>query len=227
MTSPCSCNESGALLRERIHPHIVAFAGERLDALALRLAGPGQGDTVDSGWLLSERAVSMLLDRADVGGDPLARVRACGGHVRVQAVDGCLPCYGGQEALLEANRRMLEEIVTNVDPLVPGAHADPGPGRRPSHCAAEDSLVRGPAIIGPGSRLNGAYVGPYTSIGADVVIEGAQVEHSIVFSGAELRFVGTRLESSVIGQRARVVRSFGMPNALQLSIGDGAEVALS
>jgi glucose-1-phosphate thymidylyltransferase len=224
---PVLVQRVGALLRERIHPHIAAFADERLDALALRLAGPGQGETVDSGWLLSERAVSMLMDRADAGGDPLARVRAGGGHVRVQAVDGCLPCYGGQEALLEANRRMLEEIVTNVDPACLERTQIQGPVVVHPTARLEDTLVRGPAIIGPRSRLNGAYVGPYTSIGADVVIEGAQVEHSIVFSGAELRYVGTRLESSVIGQRARVVRSFGMPNALQLSIGDGAEVALS
>ena len=167
---PVLVQRVGALLRERIHPHIVAFAGERLDALALRLAGPGQGDTVDSGWLLSERAVSMLLDRADVGGDPLARVRACGGHVRVQAVDGCLPCYGGQEALLEANRRMLEEIVTNVDPTCLERTQIQGPVVVHPTARLQDTLVRGPAIIGPGSRLNGAYVGPYTSIGADVVI---------------------------------------------------------
>ena len=59
----------------------------------------------------------------------------------------------------------------------------------------ENSLVRGPAIIGPRARLRDAYVGPYTSIGADVVMEGAEIEHSIVFSGAELRYVGARLES--------------------------------
>jgi glucose-1-phosphate thymidylyltransferase len=71
-----------------------------------------------------------------------------------------------------------------------------------------------------------AYIGPYSAIGADVVVEGTEIEHSIVFPGAELRFVGTRLETSIIGKGARVVRSFGVPNALRLSIGDGAEVAL-
>jgi glucose-1-phosphate thymidylyltransferase len=60
-----------------------------------------------------------------------------------------------------------------------------------------------------------------------VVIDGAEVEHSIVFSGAEVRFVGTRLETSIIGQRARVTRSFAVPRAVRLSIGDGAEVMLS
>jgi glucose-1-phosphate thymidylyltransferase len=91
----------------------------------------------------------------------------------------------------------------------------------------EDSLIRGPAIIGPRARLTRAYVGPYTSIGPDVTVEGAEIEHSIVFAQAELRFVGKRMETSIIGQRARVTRAFSIPDALRLSIGDGAEVTLS
>ena len=59
------------------------------------------------------------------------------------------------------------------------------------------------------------------------MMEGAEIEHSIVFSGAEIRYVGAGLESSVIGQGARVSRSFRIPGAVRLSIGDGAEVALS
>jgi glucose-1-phosphate thymidylyltransferase len=223
---PVLVQRASALLRERIHPHIAAFAGEGLDALALRLTGSPQGEAVDGGWLLSERAVSILMQRTEGGDDPLSCVRARGGHVRVQDVDGCLPS-GGQETLLEANRRMLEEIVTDVDPACLERSQIQGPVVVHPTARLEGSLVRGPAIIGPRTRLTDAYVGPYTSIGADVVVEGAQIEHSMVFSGAELRYVGTRLESSVIGQRARVVRSFGMHNALQLSIGDGAEVALS
>jgi glucose-1-phosphate thymidylyltransferase len=228
---PVLVQQAGALLRERIHPHIAAFAGERLDALALRLPACAPDAYADDepahgGWLLSERAVAMLAG-GEIVTDPLARVRARGGLVRVQDVDGCLPCHGGQETLLEANRRMLEEIVTDVDPACLQRSRIQGPVVVHPTAHIENSLIRGPAIIGPRTRLTEAYVGPYTSVGADVVIDGAQIEHSIVFSGAELRYVGTRLESSVIGQRARVVRSFGVPNALQLSIGDGAEVALS
>ena len=90
----------------------------------------------------------------------------------------------------------------------------------------ERSLLRGPIVIGPGARVTDAYIGPYTSIGANVVIEGAEIEYSIVLPEAELRFVGTRLESSVIGRGARIVRGFDLPGAIRMSIGDGAEVIL-
>lgn len=220
---------AGALLRERIHPHIAAFAGERLDVLALRLPDHShsrEAATTAGGWLLSERAVSMLARRPGAAGDPIACVREQGGHARVQEVDGCMPCHGGQDMLLEANRRMLEELVTDVDPACVDGSVLQGPVVVHPTARLHGSLVRGPAIIGPRTQLKDAYVGPYTSVGADVLIEGAEIEHSIVFSGAELRFIGTRLETSIIGRGARVVRSFGVPNALRLSIGDGAEVAL-
>jgi glucose-1-phosphate thymidylyltransferase len=90
----------------------------------------------------------------------------------------------------------------------------------------ENTLVRGPAIIGPGARLSHAYVGPYTAIGANVTIEGSQVEHSIVLDGAQLMHVGARIETSVIGRGARVARSFGVPTAMRLAIGNGSEVTL-
>jgi glucose-1-phosphate thymidylyltransferase len=228
---PVLVQRAGTLLRERIQPHIVAFADERLDALTLRLprhahAGDGPGATIDGGWLLSDRAVTMLTGRHDLAADPIAYVREQGGQARVQEVDGCLPCHGDQSTLLEANRRMLEDIVTDVDPDCVEASELQGPVIVHPTARVEGSLIRGPAIIGPRTRLKDAYVGPYTAIGADVVIEGTEIEHSIVFSGAQLHFVGTRLETSIIGKGARVMRSFGVPNALRLSIGDGAEVAL-
>jgi glucose-1-phosphate thymidylyltransferase len=226
---PVLIQRVGALLRERIQPHITAFAGERLDALALRLRRPDGTavDGIDGGWLLSERALSILARPRAVDADLFACLRDQGGQVRIQEVDGCLPCAGGEDILLEANRRMLEKIVADVDPACLVASDVEGPVIIHPTSRIEDSLVRGPAIIGPRSHLKRAYVGPYSSIGPDVTIEGAEVEHSIVLGGAQLRFLGTRLETSIIGQRARVTRSFAVPKALRLSIGDGAEVALS
>jgi glucose-1-phosphate thymidylyltransferase len=227
---PVLIQRVGALLRERIQPHIAAFAGERLDALALRLPRlePAlDDDAIEGGWLLSERALSILTQRRGSAADPFTCVRDGGGHVRFQDVDGCLPCNGGEDILLEANRRMLERISSNVDPACLKGSEVEGPVIIHPTSQIEDSLVRGPAIIGPRTQLKRAYVGPYTSIGPDVIIEGAEVEHSIVLARAELRYLGTRLETSIIGQRARVTRSFAVPRALRLSIGDGAEVALS
>lgn len=227
---PVLVQQVDALLCERIHPHIAAFAGERLDALALRLGNdPGRLHNLplDGGWMLSERAIDLLLAPNAACSDPVALVRDGGGSVRVQAVDGCLPWLGSSDGLLAANRRLLEDVAPDGG----GAWCEASElqGAVAVHPTARltRSLVRGPAVIGPGAQLIDAYVGPYSSIGADVVIEGAQIEHSIVFPRAELRFVGPRIGSSVIGHGARIVHGFGLPEALRLSVGDGAEVTLT
>jgi glucose-1-phosphate thymidylyltransferase len=213
-----------------MYPHLAAFARERLDALALELAG-GAAATVPRapapGYVLSAHAVRILVDRLDAGLDPLAGVRASGGRVRVQHVEGCLPCHGSQDELLECNRVLLEGLQPEVtaDSLVNCELQ--GPVVVHPSARLERTMVRGPVIIGAGARLTDAYVGPYTSIGANVVLESAEIEHSIVLGGAELRFIGTRIDSSVIGHGARVVRGFGLPSAIQLAIGDGAQVVLS
>jgi glucose-1-phosphate thymidylyltransferase len=225
---PVLVQHGDALLRERMHSHISAFARERLDALALRLREPDRRrpDAPAPGYLLSPRAVSILIDGGRPTGNPIAGVQAHGGRVRVQDVDGCLACHGDQQTLLDSNRRMLEGLVAAVDPGQLVECNVQGPVEVHPTAHVERTLLRGPVIIGPSARVRDAYIGPYTSIGANVVIDGAEIEHSIVLPEAELRFVGTRLESSVIGRGARIVRGFDLPGAIRVSLGDGAEVVL-
>jgi len=82
-------------------------------------------------------------------------------------------------------------------------------------------------IIGPRTTVTDAYVGPYTAVGADVVIEGMEIQHSIVLDGAHLGFIGARLEDSIVGRNARVDRDLRLPRATRLLVADGAEVSLS
>jgi glucose-1-phosphate thymidylyltransferase len=227
---PVLVEPGDALHRRPIHPHIASFAAERLDAMALRLSGRScelHAEPLDGGYLLSRRGISMLLDGALPAVDPVTDVRDRGGQVRVQPIDGCLPCHGGEDRLLEGNRCMLEDLQGQADASAfPSCELQGAVVIDPS-AKLDNTLIRGPAIIGPRSRLSHAYVGPYTAIGADVRIVGSQIEHSIVLEGAELSHVGTRLESSVIGRDARIDRSFAVPSAMRVSIGDGARVTLS
>jgi glucose-1-phosphate thymidylyltransferase len=227
---PVLVEPADALHREHIQPYIAAFARERLDAMALRLPvapGDAPGEAAAGGYLFSRRAVSILLDRQPPWTDPMAGVRRHGGHVRVQSVDACLPCHGGEDRLLESNRRMLERLCGDVNGAAFPSCEFQGPVSVDPSATLEHTLIRGPAVVGPRCRLTHAYVGPYTSLGADVILDGSQIEHSIVLEGAELLHVGVRVETSVIGPGARIVRSFGLPSAMRLSVGDGAEITLS
>jgi glucose-1-phosphate thymidylyltransferase len=225
---PVLVAQADALLRERMHPHISAFAREQLDALALRLerAAMREAAQLTPGYLLSPRAVSILADDGPEAANPVASLRARGGRVRVQPVDGCLPCHGDVDALIDSNRCMLEGLTASVDPASLEQSTVHGAVQIHPTARIRRSLVRGPVVVGPNATITDAYVGPYTSVGAGVLVEAAEIEHSIVLPEAQLQFVGHRLESSVIGRGARVVRGFSLPAAMRLTLGDGAEVVL-
>jgi glucose-1-phosphate thymidylyltransferase len=90
----------------------------------------------------------------------------------------------------------------------------------------ESSVVRGPVVIGAGTRIKDSYIGPCCSIGDDVQIEGSEVEHSVILGGASIQHLGNRLEASVIGPGARIHREFRLPRGLRLDVGHKAEVSL-
>jgi glucose-1-phosphate thymidylyltransferase len=222
---PILVESADTLLSGGLSDHVRAFADDALDALSLRLAQP---ESLSAGYLLGRRAVSALAsEHAPDPDDVLATLGRHGGHVRVEDVDGCRPCHGGQEALLEANRRMLSRVRARSWPHSLSDSRLQGAVEVHPTARVERSTVRGPAIIGAGACIVDAYVGPYTSIGDRARIEGVELEHSIVLEGAQLRFLGVRLESSVIGRHARIERRFELPSALRLTVGDGAEVALA
>jgi glucose-1-phosphate thymidylyltransferase len=226
---PVIVHRADAILRARLREHIVGFARSTVDALALMLSGAQATTPVPrmaGGYLLSPRAVSIMLDDP-AGDDPLGRLRRHGGHVEMLDVEGCLACRGSESSLLEVNRHALSSLETSVGGAQLEACEIQGAVVIHPSATLRNTLVRGPAIIGARSRLVDSYVGPYTSIGADVRVEGTEIEHSIVMDRAQLLFVGSRLETSIVGREASIVRRFEIPRALRMSIGDGARVALS
>jgi glucose-1-phosphate thymidylyltransferase len=155
------------------------------------------------------------------------RVIELGGRVQMCEVTEWWRLARGSDALLEGNRFALKSLAADydgasmLDTRIEGAVSiDPS-----AHL--ESSIVRGPAVIGPGAVLRDAYVGPYTSIGRDVTIEGAEVENSMVLARASIRHVGGRLEASVVGPGACIFRDFRLPKALRVNVGEGARVSLT
>jgi glucose-1-phosphate thymidylyltransferase len=149
-----------------------------------------------------------------------------GRTVRSEVVRGWWKDTGQLADMLEANRLVLEELVTAIegevdeDSKVEGRIVL-GPGAR-----LERSVVRGPAVIGAGAVVEDAYIGPYTSIGDDVHVRRSEVENSIVLSGSVVEDLGTRMEASLLGKEVKLTRSEGMPKTLRLLVGDRSEIKL-
>jgi glucose-1-phosphate thymidylyltransferase len=132
---------------------------------------------------------------------------------------------GQVQDMLDANRLILDDLSERVDGELIDSRVEGRvviePGVR-----LERATVRGPAIVGAGSRIVDAYIGPYSAIGEDVTIERAEIEYSIVLSGSSVRDLEGRLEASLIGRNVAIARSPALPKAYRFVVGDNAEIAI-
>jgi glucose-1-phosphate thymidylyltransferase len=132
---------------------------------------------------------------------------------------------GQVEDMLEANRLILDDVAERIEGELIESRVE---GRVVIEAGVrlERSTVRGPAIIGAGSRIVDAYIGPYTAIGEEVTIEDAELEHSIVMRGSEVRNLEGRVEASLIGRDVRIGRSPRVPRAYRFVVGDSSEISI-
>jgi glucose-1-phosphate thymidylyltransferase len=148
-----------------------------------------------------------------------------GHRVEPHIVRGWWKDTGRLEDMLAANRLVLDTIVGRVEGELVDSQVD---GRVVIERGArlEGSAVRGPAIIGSGARLRDCYVGPYTAVGEGCEIENAEVEHSILLAGAQVRGLDGRMESSLLGRNVKIGRDHRQPRAYRFLVGDNSEIGI-
>ncbi len=132
------------------------------------------------------------------------------------------------EALLAANRMMLDALA------VPAVHGEFAEHNRVHGRVAispqariSGSTLHGPIVIDDGAVVEDSFIGPYTAIGAGAIVSGADIDNSMVLAQAEIRHPGLRIEASIIGERARISRSFELPKGLHLRVGADSRITLS
>ncbi len=148
------------------------------------------------------------------------------GHsVRHEVLNGWWKDTGAVAPLLEGNRLVLEAIETSLMGTIDQTSRIEGRVVLEQGSEVKGSVVRGPAIIGTGTRILDSYVGPFTSIERDCEIVDSEIEHSIVL--AESHIIGiNRLVDSLLGRNVTVTRSGRRPNATRLTLGDHSHAEL-
>jgi glucose-1-phosphate thymidylyltransferase len=205
------------LLRSFGHP----FDGESLEIASVCMLGPGAlRRSGSSRWWQSGRLELTSLAE---------QLSNEGARIAIQPIDGWIQHGGSTRQLLDLNRFLLDALPS--DPasamrISDGVNRIEGCVVVHPRARVESSTIVGPAIVGADASVLNAYIGPYTSIGAGVRVEGAEIERSIILPGASITHIGGRLGGSVVGRDALVFRDFSLPRALRLNVGDGGEVAL-
>ena len=149
------------------------------------------------------------------------------GHkVGHRIVSGWWKDTGTPEDILEANRLVLEELQTRVDGTVENQSSMQG---RISiglgSIVKSGALIRGPAIIGENSTIEGdVYIGPYTSIGNNVIIRSGEIENSIIMDGCLIE-VKDRIIDSIIGPNAKIISNAkSKPSGRRFIIGESSQI---
>ena len=157
--------------------------------------------------------------------DAIQHLVDTGKRVEPHIVEGWWKDTGRLEDMLEANRLILDTMDERVDGELIDSQID---GRVVIEAGArlERATVRGPAIIGAGAHLTDCYIGPYTAIGDDCIIERAEVEHSILLAGSSVRGLDGRMESSLLGRNVHIGRSDRQPKAYRFMVGDNSEIGI-
>src|SRR3954466_9989468 len=149
-----------------------------------------------------------------------------GARVEPHIVEGWWKDTGRLDDMLEANRLILDNLQTRVEGELIDSTVE---GRVVIEAGAvlERSAVRGPAIIGAGTHLIDCYVGPYSAIAEDCVVEAAEIEHSILLAGSKVRHLEGRMESSLLGRNVTINRDEGrQPRAYRFMVGDNSEIGI-
>lgn len=128
--------------------------------------------------------------------------------------------------LLDCNRLLLETIESQNQGFVDAESSLSGRVVIEKGAEVINSTIRGPAIIGERSRIVNAYLGPFTAIYHDVLIENSEIEHSIIMEECKIRNVDHRIEDSVIGRNVEITRSPLRPKAYRMMIGDNSQVGI-
>src|SRR5437763_4872211 len=148
-----------------------------------------------------------------------------GRRIEPHIVRGWWKDTGRLSDLLEANRLILDNLIGRIEGELIDSRAD---GRVVIEAGArlERTTVRGPAIVGAGAQLSDCYIGPYTAIGEQCTISGAEVEHSIVLAGCNICDLDGRMESSLLGRNVTVRRGDRQPRAYRFMVGDNSDISI-
>jgi glucose-1-phosphate thymidylyltransferase len=158
--------------------------------------------------------------------DAIQHLVDTGKRVEPHVVQGWWKDTGRLEDMLEANRLILDTIITRVEGELDEASQVEGRVIVEAGATLVRSTVRGPAVIGAGAHLVDCYIGPYTAIGEGCQIERAEVEHSILLAGSQVKRLDGRMEASLLGRDVVIARGERQPRAYRFMVGDNSEIGI-
>ncbi len=211
---------------------VAEMQGSRVVRLEEKPAQP-RSDLALVGVYLFDRRIHDSIAKLEPSGrgeyeitDAIQGLIDAGLEVRSHIVEGWWKDTGTVEAMLEANRLILEDLEPGIEGEVAANCLLEGRVRIGKGSVVRGSTLRGPVIVGEGCVIEDSFVGPFTAIDSHSTLRRTEIEYSIVMRDCALDNLPNRVEGSLIGRGAEVRRVERSPRSISLVLGDKSSVSI-
>ncbi len=158
--------------------------------------------------------------------DAISTLITSGKPVDSEILDGWWIDTGKKDSLLEANRLVLDHLISDPNSDM----SDIRPEISPKIGNATDveitaSTIQTPSVIGDNVLIANSHIGPYTAIGPNCQIINSTISNSVILEGAQLTDVNG-LTDSLIGRHS-TIKGSPATTAAHLTLGDHCELELT
>ena len=210
---------------------VAELDGERVVRLVEKPADPPSNLAV-AGVYVFDASVHAAIEDLPRGAkdefqitDAIQRMIQDDRRVVAGTVDGWWKDTGTPEDILDANRLVLTRSARRIEGTVENAEIV-GDVVVEDGAVVRNATIFGPALIASGCHVEDAYVGPFTTLGADVTIRDAEIEYAVVGPGSSIHHLASRVQGSLVGAEVEITRAGRRPRAHRLVVGDKSRLVL-
>lgn len=185
-----------------------------------------------AGVYVFDHNIHAMIDGLEAGAkgefqitDAIHRLIQNGYHVAPVDVTGWWKDTGNAEDILDANRLQLMLAQRNIEGDVENSNVV-GAVVIEKGARVSNSIIFGPALIASGAVIEGSYLGPFTTIGNDVLVRESELEYSVVGARTHITDIHARIRESLIGEDVRLTGRHERPSSHRLVLGDMSDVHL-
>lgn len=133
---------------------------------------------------------------------------------------------GKMDDMLNANRMVLGELKPRRDGTIDEKTRVHEPVVIEAGAVVEDSVLRGPLIIGRDTQVIGSYIGPNTAIDARCRIKGCRIEDSMIMEDTRLEDLHWPIVKSMIGRNVELQGGHSANGSYSLTLGDHSRIEM-
>lgn len=151
--------------------------------------------------------------------DAIQELINSGGNVECKVLQSWWLDTGKKDDLLSANTIVLDKYTKrDIKGIVEKSEIE-GRVKIDENAKIINSIIRGPVVIGSDTIIENSFIGPFTSIGKKTRIVNSVIEHSVILDNVYISCI-ERLEDSLVGKDAKIIKCEDKHNAMRLLVSD-------